>query len=181
MRDDIHRRLPLARAWKRVVKACVRDAEAPFRAPLLEQAARSELASLRLSVVEDAAEQLSSRQTSLFAADAFFAGVVAHSPIEAALQRECAAIAPQHLPPLDALSRALERALRERVAAILREIRAQLSIDVPQDCVAFVMRFSRAADDADLGTVARRHLAGEQVPPPRRLALDIDADLRAAP
>ena len=57
MRDDIHRRLPLARAWKRVVKACVRDAEAPFRAPLLEQAARSELASLRLSVVEDAAER----------------------------------------------------------------------------------------------------------------------------
>src|SRR5579859_5948634 len=43
MRDDIHRRLPLPRAWKRLLKACSRDAEAGDRPTLLAQAAGSEL------------------------------------------------------------------------------------------------------------------------------------------
>jgi hypothetical protein len=183
MRDDIHRRLPLTRAWKRVVKACVRDAETPFRAPLLEQAARTELGDLRPVVVQDAARELSSTQGSLFPGEAFRVTVTPASPMEAAFQRECAAIVEARLPAPEALARALGRALGERVGAIVREIRAQLSVDFPRECAELVMRFVAAAHRADLATLARGHLAGEPAQRPARLALalDLDSDLRGQP
>jgi hypothetical protein len=180
MRDDIHRRLPLPRAWKRVVKACVRDAEAPFRASFLEQAARVELGKLRPTVVEDAARELSSAQAFLFP-EAFKVNVMPASPIEAAFQRECAVSGAARLSVEETLSNASTRALEERLAAHVREIRAQVSVDFPRDCAELIKRVVAAMQDVDVATLVRRHIVGEpaqHLPPP---TLDLDSDLRGQP
>jgi hypothetical protein len=179
MRDDIHRRLPLPRAWKRVLKACSREAEAAERPALLAQAAGSELRQLRPAVVDEVRRALATGEDSLFPGESFQPACEPRSAIEASLLRECAAIADQRLSVEEATGRALTRALVDRVSAVGREVRAQGNIDFPRDCPTLLGRFGEAARSADLEGLARRHLAGE--PPPRtaKLRLNLDADLRA--
>lgn len=181
MRDDIHRRLPLPRVWKRVVRACVRNAEAPVRNLLLEQAARTELRELRPGFVEDARRALVGTEASLFPGDAFKVSAVPTSPIEAALQRECAALADARMPADAALEQAAERALDQRVGAVGRELRAQLSVAMPRDCTELLRRFEQARRKADLRKLVHGYLAGEPCARPQRLGLDLDSDLRSLP
>jgi hypothetical protein len=181
MRDDIHRRLPLTRVWKRAVRACVRDAEAPLRTPLLEQAARTELGALRPAFLEGLRHALASTQAALFPGETFVARLIPTSPIEAAIQRECAALADARLPAGEALAKAAELALDQRVGAVVREIRAQLSVDSPGDCAELVLRFLEARRGAELGELVRGHLAGEIFEGFQRLTLDLDTDLRSQP
>jgi hypothetical protein len=180
MRDDIHRRLPLPRAWKRVLKACARDAEAGDRPKLVAQAAGSELRQLRPIVLDEGRRALVVSQGSLFPVELFQPVCETRSPIEASFVRECAALADQRLPSDEAASRALARALEDRVRAVQREVRAQGSIDFPRDCQQLLGRIGEAAQAADLEGLARRHVAGDAPPRVARLSLDLDADLRGA-
>jgi hypothetical protein len=178
MRDDIHRRLPLPRAWKRVLKACSRDAEAGDRPNLVAQAAGSELRQLRPTVLDECRRALATSEASLFPGESFQPACDPRSPIEASYFRECAALADQRLSPEDAAGRALARALQDRVGAVAREVRAQASVDFPRDCPKPLGRLGEAARAADLEGLARRHVAGEAPPRAARLHLDLDADLR---
>jgi hypothetical protein len=147
----------------------------------LEQAARRELGDLRPAFLADARRALASTQTALFPGEAFSAGLLPTNPIEAALRRECAALADARLPPENALERATERALDQRVGAVVREVRAQLSVDHPRDCAELVLRFLDARRGAELGELVRGHLAGEIFEGFQKLALDLDSDLRSHP
>lgn len=180
MRDDIHRRLPLPRAWKRVLKACSRDAEAGDRPTLLAQAAGSELRQLRPAVLDEVRRAFADSEGSLFPRESFRPSCEPRSPIEASLLRECVAIADQRLSAEEAIGRALTRALAERVGAVGREVRAQGNVDFPRDCSTLVRRFGEAAQSVDLEGLARRHVAGEAPPRATKLRLDLDADLRGS-
>lgn len=178
MRDDIHRRLPLPRPWRRVVKACTRDAEVALRSPLLIQAAYTELRRLRSTFLDEVRRALMMSEQALFPADAFQPKCAPLSAIESSFLRECTAVAGAGLPAADAVVHALERALSERVTAVGREIRAQLGLDSPRDCAELVSRFRDATHVADLLGLARRYISSDSMPHPLRLELDLDSDLR---
>ena len=163
------------------MRACVRNAETPLRAPLLEQAARTELGDLRAAFLEDSRRALVSTQTALFPGETFQGRLLPSTPIEAALQRECAALADARFPAEEALAQATERALDQRVGAVVREIRAQLSVDFPRDCAELVLRFLEARRGAELGELVRGHLAGEIFEGFQKLTLDLDSELRSQP
>jgi hypothetical protein len=101
--------------------------------------------------------------------------------MEAALIRECAALADARLPADQALAEAMERALDQRVGAVARETRAQLCVDYPRDCRELVLRFAEASRGAHLGDLVRAHLAGERVESSQAMKLDLDSDLRSSP
>jgi len=105
MRDDIHRRLPLPPAWKRVVKACARDAETALRPSVLAEAVRTELRHLRPSVVMLVRRALAARQQFLFPAGSFERAPAPATPI---------AKCPSSIH--DALALGAEQAVRGRVA-----------------------------------------------------------------
>ena len=132
-------------------------------------------------MLDEVRRALAAGEGALFPAEFFEPACEPRSAIEASLVRECAALADQRLPVDDAAERALTRALRDRVSAVGREVRAQGNVDFPRDCATLLGRFGEAARSADLEGLARRHLAGD--PPPRavKLRLDLDADLRGAP
>jgi hypothetical protein len=180
MRDDIHRRLPLSRAWRRAIKAIAREAEADVRARprLVEQAARSELKGLRPSVVAEARRVLSERQQSLFPGESFALVSSSPSPIEDAFLRECAwRVDDVRSSPDETLRAATEAALQGRVDAITREIQCQAWID-SNDSEAIVQRLSSAVVEADLGAVVISHLAGEPSQRFRMEPIHLDGDLR---
>lgn len=180
MRDDIHRRLPLSRPWKRVVKACARDADEGERGTLATQALGSELQELRPSVLRAGHDALAANQHTLFPGESFHVPCEPRTPIEAAFLRECAAVAQQRRPAAEATSDALVGALHDRWCANEREIRAQALINTPRDCPELLSRLGAAACAVDLRGLAERHLAGETAPRATPRALDLDADLRGS-
>ena len=92
MRDDIHRKLPLRKAWKRFVRSCARDAERSSWPDRARHAAASELNCLSPALL-DAAKRDAMQPD-------FFGGVnppmaaLARTPIDDAFMRSLA-VAPQ--------------------------------------------------------------------------------------
>lgn len=180
MRDDIHRRLPLPRAWKRAVKACGRAAERAMRRQLVEQALITDLRSVRVAHLNAVRAALTTAQGTLFVGEAFAGtGFSPENPVEACLLRESAAIAPARLPPADAVSLALARTAEERLSAIDREIYSQLALDHPRACIEIRDRLQEARAEVNVRDVVERVLAGERPAPGGGLTLDLDADLRS--
>jgi hypothetical protein len=150
-----------------------------MRGPLLEHAARMELRDIRPAFMEDMQRALATTQGALFPEESFRATMIPTTPIEAALQRECAALHDARVPAGQALASALELALDQSVGAVVREIRAQLSVDFPRDCTELVLRFVETRRGADLGDLVRGHLAGEPAVAPQKSTLNLDSDLRS--
>lgn len=179
MRDDIHRQLPLSRAWKRCVKVCSREAEARNRPAFFAQAVGSELRQARPSFLDEARRAILATQGALFPTDLFRPAFEARTPFEASILRECAAVTKRGLSVDEPMHRALTSALEDRLPAVMREIRAQGSIKFSRDYPELLSRLVQAERDADLSSLVRRFLAGESPPRRQRLHLDLDSDLRS--
>lgn len=180
MRDDIHRRLALPRVWKRVVKACVRDAEAGFRPTLAERAVLAELHQLRPTVIVDTRRAFEESERALFPLEAFRPACSPRTPMEEAYVRECFALADQRLSSSEAMIVALERALGDRLGAVEREVRAQAILDDLRGSRVLVARFRDTVRGPDLRALASGHLFGALAFHTKVLVLDIDADLRGS-
>jgi len=178
MRDDIHRSVPLPQRWRRVVVACTRDAEEMLRPRLVVKAASGELAKLRPGFLRGLEAELAASERALLPSTAFNPTVVPTYPIEQHLLRECRAIVADRLPARDAVTIGLERALADRVDAVVRELRAKLSLTAGRDCAEVLFRFDAARQAASLREVVRLHVLGEALSRVRPLELDIDAELR---
>lgn len=178
MRDDIHRGLPLPPAWKRVVKACSRDAEAKIRSLSFMVAAEQELARIRPAFLASVQDGLTESMDSLFPGSTFKSRIHARNVVEADVERECAALVQDRTSPNLILQRAMVGAILRRQEAVVREVRAKLAIRSPADCREVLSRLQRTAESSDLTQVVSRQLAGSSGDHEKELALDLDEDLR---
>jgi hypothetical protein len=113
VRDDIHRRLPLSRKWKSLVRVASRDAEGPSWQNYARNAAAFEIGQLSLTLL--AAAIRSAAQPNLLGGVDPRLQELATSPIDDDLIRELA-VAPQR-EPREAVRHSLRNAVESRVAA----------------------------------------------------------------
>lgn len=181
MRDDIHRRLPLPRAWKRLAKACVREAEAGRRGFAAIHALQGELRQVRSSFCS-ALEECGNRAAGcLFPRDEFARFPLEPStPCESAALAHAKALAASGTRRLDLVPQALAAAVADRAEAHIREAHAHVALDAgPTQARELTRRMKDAVFGVDCLAVARNHLDNKpQAPAP---ALDLDADLRRQP
>ncbi len=178
MRDDIHRRLPLPKAWRRFVGACNREAERSKRNELALQAARSELKNLRPSVLRECHVALEASRDSLLPRLVFNPNCVPASPIEQSVLRYCLALAKTGGDPEATIATALCGALKDCVESKSREIRSQLALDDPSGYTKLRHEVAATICQIDLARVAIDEIRGTPRPKARRLPFDTDADIR---
>lgn len=184
MRDDLHKRAPLARPWLKLVKACQRDADchtAGRRAAV--QALASELReNFSDPFLRALQEPVRHRQGKLFLQDDLqsCASPIAASPLERRTLEFAEVLIAEGTPPQQVPRRAVELALRSQVTAHFRELDGHLAMDAPADRREMLRRCHEAVAQSGLtglidSRLASRPLAAEI---PNRKPIDIDEDLR---
>lgn len=128
------------------MKACARDAETALRPSVPAEAVRTELRHLRPSVVMLVRRALAARQQFLFPAGSFERVPAPATPIESDFLREVVPIAKCPSSIHDALALGAGQAVRGRVRAMRREIRAQCTVGLPSDLVELLSRFDQASE-----------------------------------
>lgn len=177
MRDDIHKRLPLPRRWKSLVRAATREAKRPDWERHARNAAASELQCLTPALL--AAASRSAEQPSLFGGVDPQLRQLAVTPIDQDFIRELAVI-PQ-LSRREAMEHALRNALDTRIAAQLRSVRDHTARESPRDAQPLHNRLVTVFGSCETDQLIARMLDGHRpvaAPPPARGLLDIDGDVR---
>jgi hypothetical protein len=176
MRDDIHRRLPMSNAWRRVVQQCARDADSERRTPVMAQAIVAS-AGIRPPFVQRLKEAMEHCRGELFPAMSLAAAVQPTTEAERRLLQNCGQLVTE-VSPDEAVRRGIIEGLETSRDAHLREICAHTFLDFPRQAPELYRRLESAAAAIDLDELALR-AAGEA---PRlttsRPPLDLDAELR---
>jgi hypothetical protein len=178
VRDDIHRRLPLPRRWKSLVRVATRDAKHPEWERHALNAAASELQGLSPALVVAASR--SAEQPSLFGVVDPRLRELAVNPIDHEFLRELA-VAPQRS-RREAMEHAAGRALGTRIAAQLRSVRNHTARESPRDAEPLNTRLATVFGACDTRQLVARMLDGDRpvaASPPARRPLDFDGDVRS--
>lgn len=177
MRDDIHRRLPLPRRWKSLVRVAPREAERPSWGKHARNAAAFELAQLSPALL--AAAMRSAAQPNLLGGVDPRLQELAISPIDDDFIRELA-VAPQR-EPREAVRHSLRNAVESRVAAQLRSVRAHAVRESPKDAELLHNRLSAVFRSVDIDELVSRCMDGQRplaAPPSSRVPFDFEIDIR---
>ena len=178
MRDDIHRRLSLPPSWKRVVKACTRDAEISLRGPRAAQALAADLRAIRPAVIHMVIRTLAEGRHALLPSALLRSPPTPCNSDERSFWSECAAAADARPDPQRYVDQALLRVLHKRRESMQREIRAQSTVSDPRDAPELVNRLAQACSEVDAVGIVRSYLAGDAIRAQERAAIDLDDDLR---
>lgn len=180
MRDDIHRRLPISRAWKKVVRLCARDAD-PVQRPLAIAAALTvEVGELRHSFLRDLKAGLEASRVDMFPVNAVASCVRPQGEAEDQMLRHCIFRANDRRSADEVLREALIEHLVARGDAHFREIAGHLQLDAPREAAELRARIMAASEKVDLDRIAGAILSGARSSrTPKLKAFDVDSELRA--
>lgn len=174
MRDDIHKKLPLPRPWKRLLRACTRDADRERWSAYATQVVVYELNQLTPAVVRQL--QQSAGQPNLFGGPDRVASALACNPIDHAAILQAAATnqSDRDAAIHDSVGRAVESLLESQ----LREVRVHTALEDPAHSAELNARVGHVIRAADVPRLVADRLAGEKLPATKPSPLDLDEDLR---
>lgn len=180
MRDDIHRRLPISRAWKRVVRACSRDADQMQRPGAVTAALVAQAGDLRRSFLRDLETGLEASRVDMFPANMVASCVRPQGEAEDQLLRHCIFLANDRRLAGDVIREGLVEVLAAQGDAHVREIAGHLQLAAPRDATELLTRIEAACGQVDLDAVASVLLSGERSSRAAKAKIfDVDGELRA--
>jgi hypothetical protein len=182
MRDDIHRSAPVPRAWRRLMQTCSREAG------YVEDSSSAARAALACELREGFSPDFSAQYRATFTAggDGLFpTGVREHLASNAATRGDFIVVSRlQTGEPVtnDKLMAAMNFALRELMKSRIRQVEAHAAINDPFGGHILLSRLSTAIHSVSLPDLVEQWNRGATlVPPSKRMAFDVDADLRGKP